>query len=237
MSTSPKITAAGYALVLTVVAGCGGGERAAPEPAELTIAKTETESGDKQVGVAGAALALDLRVVVTRDGAPAEGVPVVWRTPEGSVTAVPATGPDGISTARWTLRRLFGQQVAFASLEADGPPDVVFTAISGPDPTARNTVLVGAEGNQFSPAELTIEVGDTVNWLWPPGSEGHNVVPDDADSPPPSGAPAGYPKFHSFRFELPGIYHYHCTVHGAADGVGMSGTVTVVPPCVTPCER
>lgn len=225
------LTLAGCVAATAPVLGCGGGERAAPNPGELAIVKPETNSGDQQVGVAGGPLAQDLRVLVTRDGVPAESVVVTWSTPEGTLSPVSATtGPDGISSAKWTLQRLFAQQVAFAGLDPGKPPDVTFTAIATPDPRARNTVLVGGPGgNQFDPAELTIMVGDTVNWLWPEGSAGHNVEPDDGDTPPHSGAVGGYPKFHSFRFEAVGVFRYHCQAHGAAGGVGMSGTITVVP--------
>src|SRR6185369_11149792 len=128
--------AAGWlAITLLLLPGCGGGDRAAPDPLELAIAKPETLSGDQQVGVAGAELELALRVVVTRDSLPAAGVPVVWRTFEGSLTpASPVSDANGISTARWRLQRLFAQQVAGASLDFTGAPGVTFTAIATPDP-------------------------------------------------------------------------------------------------------
>jgi plastocyanin len=95
---------------------------------------------------------------------------------------------------------------------------------------APNTVLVGDGADRFEPVELTIAVGDTVNRVWPAGSAGHNVVPDDGDTPPQSGPLGGYPRFHSFRFEHPGVYRYHCMAHGGTGGAGMSGTITVLPP-------
>jgi plastocyanin len=177
-----------------------------------------------------APLGQDLRVVVTRGGVPVEHVTVIWSTTGGSLAPVSAaTDANGISSARWMLQHLFAQQVAFARLDPTGPPAVIFTAIATPDPAARNTVLVGGGGNRFEPAEITIAVGDTVNWLWPAGSSGHNVVPDDGDSPPQSGPLVDYPGYHSFRFEIPGVYHYHCMAHGGVGGAGMSGTVTVLP--------
>lgn len=223
---SLSLTAAACAAVL----GCGAGDRAAPDPPELQIAKSEISSGDAQVAAAGTTLPQPLRVVVTADSAPVPGVPVVWATSEGSVTpAVDTTDEHGVSTARWTLKQLFAQQVAGASLASGGATPVLFTAIATPDPAAGNTVLVGGDGaNRFDPAEITIAVGDTVNWVWPAGSEGHNVVPDDGDTPPQSGPLGGFPRFHSFRFASPGVFHYHCMAHGATGGVGMSGTVTVV---------
>ena len=76
---------------------------------------------------------------------------------------------------------------------------------------------------------MTITAGDTVNWVWAEGSNAHNIVPDDGNAPGSSGGPTAYPKFLSFRFVSPGVYGYHCTVHGGPGGIGMSGTVTVVP--------
>jgi plastocyanin len=243
MPTSHLARIGTAALLLVAVAfssACGAGDRQAPGTADLVIEKAPTSSGDKQVGVAGAPLEQDFRALVTRDGKPAEGVTVYWTTMQGSLS--PATGltdADGISASRWTTKVLYTEQEAYASLDpVVGPrvpgsilPGMIqFTAIATPDPDAANTVHVLTDGgNRFQPASITISVGDTVNWLWPVGSAGHNVVPDDGNAPPTSGAPAGYPKFLSFRFTIPGVYHYHCAVHGAPGGVGMSGSVTVVP--------
>lgn len=225
-------------VLASLLSGCGGGDRTAPDPGELAIAKAEQESGDTQVGVAGTTLAHELRVVVTRGGVPAAGVFVVWQTIEGSLApASPVTDADGISRARWALQPLFAQQIARASLDSAGPASVTFTAIATPDPHAWNTVLVGAGGNRFEPADLTIAAGETVNWLWAEGSSGHNVLPDDGGTPPPSGPPVDYPRYHSFTFETPGVYRYHCVTHGAVGGVGMSGTITVLQTCGDSCSR
>ena len=220
-----------------LAAACAAEDRAAPTP-EMAIAKTASLSGDEQVGVAGQWLDTALRVVVTRDKVPAAGVRVFWRTFEGSVTADnELTDANGISSAHWRLQALFAQQVAFASLDTAGPPGVLFTAIATPNPVARTTILVGPDGNRFDPAELTVEVGETVNWYWPPGSMNHNVVPDDGDSPPVSGPPVGFPKYSSYQFTVPGVYHYYCIVHGGPGGLGMSGTITVVESCESGCKE
>lgn len=216
---------------LGLLTACGAEDRQAPRVADLVIAKTETNSGDQQVAVAGAALEQELRVVVTRDSRPAEHVTVIWSTQEGILTPTRATtGADGISSARWTLQDLLAQQAAFASLDTSAPPAVVFTATATPDPRAPNTVLVGGDaGNRFDPAEVIIEVGGTVHWFWPAGSSGHNVVPDDGSTPSQSGPLVGYPKFYGYQFAHPGTYIYHCMAHGGVGGVGMSGRVTVLP--------
>jgi plastocyanin len=225
-------------LLAAFALGCSGGDRAAPADPVMALAKADTLSGDQQVGIAGRELAAPLRVVVTRDGIPAPGVPVYWRTSEWELTPVRATTDrDGIASTRWRLLLLFAQQGAIASLDSMGPPGVIFTAVATPDPGARNTILVGGNGNQFQPADLTIPAGQTVNWFWPPGSANHNVVPDDNDSPPGSGAPAGYPTYLSYQFTVPGVYHYYCQVHGGPGGAGMAGTITVTGSCGTSCNQ
>jgi len=65
--------------------------------------------------------------------------------------------------------------------------------------------------------------------VWAAGSVGHNIVPDDGDLPLHSGAPDDWPRYHSNRMHYPGVYHYHCMVHGGPGGVGMSGTIVVLP--------
>jgi plastocyanin len=213
-----------------MVVGCSASDRAAPDPATVEIAKPAGNSGDAQVGVAGVRLPDSLRVVVTRDDEPVAGVTIKWLTTEGTVDPTTVmTGPDGMAATTWTPLELFAEQFAMARVDGDGGPAVGFTAIATPDPDAPNTVLVLSEGNRFEPANYTIPAGGTVNWFWPPGSTGHNIVPDNAESPPQSGAPADWPTWHVFRFTIPGVYRYYCTTHGGPDGVGMSGIITVRP--------
>jgi len=102
-------------------------------------------------------------------------------------------------------------------------------------------------GPAFDPANITIEIGDTVRWTWQtlPG-EFHNVV-SGSGTPPVhdghfrSGDPTDVP---GTTFEVtfnddflvmhtvPGnVYEYYCEVHW---GSGMIGSITVVPhPCAT----
>jgi plastocyanin len=227
-------------VVLGLLAACGASDRQAPDTSGLVIQKAASNSGDKQVGVAGEPLDQDFRALVTRDGKPAEGVTVYWTTMQGSMNPpTDVTDADGISASRWTTVHFYVEQEAFASLNPVTGPRVpgsvlpgmiMFTALAYPDPDAPNTIHVLTDGgNRFQPASLTVAVGDAVNWLWPVGSAAHNVVPDDGNLPSTSGAPAGYPKFLSFTFMSPGTYHYHCAVHGGPGGVGMSGSVTVLP--------
>ena len=104
------------------------------------------------------------------------------------------------------------------------------TTIVGPQ---THVVMVGQNGLTFTPAHLTIHVGDTVRWVWATG--GHNVVSgtdgtadDQFCSPSDSNcvdAPllnAGTTYHHTFA--SPGTSPYYCSAHFS---LGMTGTITV----------
>jgi len=79
--------------------------------------------------------------------------------------------------------------------------------------------------HDFSPASLTISVGDTV--IWTNGTSAtHTVTSDDGiwDS-----GDVGASSSFRMVFSESGTFRYHCIYHGAAGGAGMAGTVTVEP--------
>lgn len=96
-----------------------------------------------------------------------------------------------------------------------------------------HTVTVGPNfQSTFSPKDLTIQVGDTVTWVWSGGP--HNVVSDDGYFT--SGALASPPHTFSLVFDAAflssapisgNFYAYRCSLHGA---MGMVGSVTVDTP-------
>ena len=100
--------------------------------------------------------------------------------------------------------------------------------------TQTHTVMVGEGGSLvFTPADLTINVGDTVRWVW--RSSGHSVVSGtdgNADNQfcSPSNTGCDNPPLSSngFTFEhtftQPGTFPYYCSVHFS---LGMTGTITV----------
>jgi plastocyanin len=227
MTTDPIRRIRRWLAAAPLVLGCGAADRQAPDPSTFELAKPDGVSGDRQVGVAGKRLPDSLRVLVTQDGEPVAGATVIWFTTEGSLSPTEIrTDADGMAATAWTTMALFAEQ--FASARIEGGPTIGFTAIATPDPDAPNTVMVLSEGgNRFQPAALTMPAGGAVQWRWAPGSTGHNIVPDDQESPPSSGAPADWPKWHVFTFTRAGTFRYHCSVHGGPGGVGMSGTITV----------
>ena len=98
------------------------------------------------------------------------------------------------------------------------------------------TVQVNALAMSFDPAEITIDVGDTVHWV-NLQSLAHTVTEVaeadyDSNTNNPlsggfsSGSPAAVDEF-MFTFDTPGEYFYICTTHIAS---GMKGKITVSEP-------
>lgn len=85
-------------------------------------------------------------------------------------------------------------------------------------------VTVGPDGDlSFDPDSLSIDAGDTVEFVW--DSDGHDIevtdAPDDSDWDGVSDLQdEGYT--HEHTFEVEGTYEYTCTPHD-----GMDGTITV----------
>jgi len=123
----------------------------------------------------------------------------------------------------------------------------VFLLVAGAA-QAQTTHDVDLSGFSFVPANITIDAGDTVHWIWVSGS--HNVesgvivagagVPDGNFI---SGAPTAvagttfdvtFDQAFLATNPMPGnVYPYYCVVHAA---VNMAGTITVVEPIPTVSE-
>jgi plastocyanin len=232
----------GAAICLLALIGCGGdddGGSGPPPPGDepLEVQAAAAPNGDAQAGPPGEALPEALRVVITRASEPQEGVEVVWETAQGG-SLDPSTGvsgADGTASTTWTLGPAAGEQTATATVaDAEGSP-VTFTATAEeeqppppPPPPADATIQVlGPPGeNRFSPTDVTIQAGQTVEWVWGQTAVGHNVAPDETE-PAPSGPVTNGPHTYRFTFETPGTFNFYCTAHGGPGGAGMSGTVTV----------
>ncbi len=78
----------------------------------------------------------------------------------------------------------------------------------------------------FFPARVAVTPGETVTWTNPGTRDTHNVHFDDGqfiEPPTPSSSFEGRTR----SFPAPGVYPFHCDVHGAPGGQGMSGVVYV----------
>ncbi|MGB0387710.1 MAG: cupredoxin domain-containing protein [Ardenticatenaceae bacterium] len=103
---------------------------------------------------------------------------------------------------------------------------MLMVGVTTATPLGDMTVAVGGTGDVFTPANITIQVGDTVTW----NNEGgwHNVVSDalkeNGDPLFTSGNASTENWTESFKFTEPGSYRYVCTPHESS---GMVGIVTV----------
>lgn len=100
-------------------------------------------------------------------------------------------------------------------------PHAQHQPVAGTVPQANAAVEVGS--NFYSPASITIHVGDTVTWTRVDGF--HNVLADDGSFRlgDTNGNPSGSWTTASHQFNQPGTFKYHCEVHGTS----MSGQVIV----------
>jgi len=75
----------------------------------------------------------------------------------------------------------------------------------------------------FRPANITVEVGETITWT-NDGALLHTATADDGSFDTGILDPG---QSDSVTIDDPGSYPYYCTLHGAPGGVGMAGTITV----------
>lgn len=109
---------------------------------------------------------------------------------------------------------------------------IAVAGLVAPAEAAEHTV-VATTSLTFEPAELTIQVGDTVTWTNNGGT--HNVRADDGsfrcssgcDGEGGDGSPSGANWSFSRTFNDPADIPYFCELHGGAGGAGMSGRLTV----------
>jgi plastocyanin len=86
-------------------------------------------------------------------------------------------------------------------------------------------VQVGADGLKFTPQNVTIQVGDTVQWVW--AASGHSSTsgtPGNPDGMWDSGVQNIGFVFNQ-TFTTAGTFNYFCSPHGLC--CGMIGSVTV----------
>jgi plastocyanin len=81
----------------------------------------------------------------------------------------------------------------------------------------------------FSPADVTINQGETVTWTNMQGT--HNVVFQGSQAPFAPAGPDASVWPYTRQFDTPGTFQYYCAPHQSN---GMTGTVTVNPPPSTP---
>ena len=101
---------------------------------------------------------------------------------------------------------------------------VVAALVAGTALAADQAVAIG--GFAFSPASVTVSVGDTVTWT-NSDAQTHTATADDASWN--SGNIAGGGGTKSVTFTTAGTFPYHCAIHPA-----MTGSVTVTAAAPAP---
>lgn len=96
---------------------------------------------------------------------------------------------------------------------------LLFPALAYP----QTTHIVDASDFQFTPSNLTVAVGDTVEWENQGGF--HSVVADNSSFS--SGAASSAAWSYKFVFTTAGSYPFYCSIHGGPNGQGMSGKIIV----------
>ncbi len=90
---------------------------------------------------------------------------------------------------------------------------------------AHGETQVEMSGSRFEPDDLAVRPGTTVTWVNQDDRD-HTVTADegawDSGLIPPG-------ESFAYTFEQPGIYLYHCALHGGPGGEGMAGSISVVP--------
>jgi plastocyanin len=106
---------------------CGSPADPAVSRAPLTV--IAIDESNRQHGIAGAPLASFLRIRVTRQGDPVEGVEVTWTATSGVLTPLDArTDARGYAQARWTLGTHLGEVTATARVASAPDAPAEFTA-------------------------------------------------------------------------------------------------------------
>ncbi len=121
----------GLLVLGSIVAAACGSDDQGPQDPPLVVAKPATKSGDQQTAPISTALGNPLRILITQDGEPVEGVDVEWVAGQGGSFSEETESDElGIASAVWTLGPEVGNHAATASIDdATGSP-LTYTAVA-----------------------------------------------------------------------------------------------------------
>ena len=130
------------------------------------------------------------------------------------------SGPNVIGSHTFNLPGTYDYICSVGSHAANG---MVATIVVN-QPSSNADYQVEAGNMYFSPQNLVIEVGETVEFLNVQGN--HDVVVTDGPETFSFPAISGPGVIGSYTFDIAGTYNYICSVYGHAE-MGMVGTITV----------
>ena len=85
-------------------------------------------------------------------------------------------------------------------------------------------IIINIKVLDFVPQDITVPVGTRVAWVNDGGR--HQIIADDGAFK--SRLLSKAREQFVYQFRRPGVFPYHCYLHGGRDGKGMAGVVTVV---------
>ena len=201
-------------LTLTTSAGdCDGNNEI---PIQLTIQSANTTSNGFNLLV---------------DGSPAAGSPYPYDG-SGTTTITIHLEGDGLSHDFSITDLNDSDCTASATLSlVDCTPEPC--SITDAQLEFSNTInhIIEVQDFVFAPQQLNITLGDTVTFLWT-GVVAHTTTSDATTGTDSwdSGLLGQGASYSVVPTQL-GAHPYYCIPHGAPGGVGMAGTINVVPPC------
>ena len=121
-------------------------------------------------------------------------------------------------------------EVVAESNEADNSYSVNVRVLKRPSGVVHTVEYSTGGANVFTPAKLTVNVGDSVLFLHGTGTIPHTITGTTAAEP--FCGNAAVPSACSVTFNTPGIFPYRCLFHSTsgATPTGMVGSVTVLSP-------
>jgi plastocyanin len=196
------------AVSLAAIAACGSSDKSTTQPGGSAAVLTSLE-----LSVPGNTLALNGTMQLSATPKDQNGATypasVVWTSGSNFVATISSSGLVSAVAG--------GQAYMFATTGAFKDSTLI-TVITGAYPTTAPVYMLPAA---YSPAQIDIAVGGTVQFVFP--GLGHNVF----FSSTPAGAPLDIPgvvvnQSVSRTFNTRGSFGYNCTIHP-----GMTGTIVV----------
>ncbi|MEZ4888410.1 MAG: plastocyanin/azurin family copper-binding protein [Chitinophagales bacterium] len=202
-------------------------------PCELSLSATQTSG-------CNAANEVPLELTITANNEGANGFNVLV---DGVISTTENYNPSGTTTVNLNLSG-DGQSHTIEVQDVDDSTCSASTTTILPDCFAVcdltnlnistgsvTTHIIEVQDFQFFPANISITLGDIVDFQWT-GAVAHTTTSDATTGVDAwdSGLLNQDASFQVTPTTL-GNHPYYCTPHGAPNGVGMSGVITVVPDC------
>ncbi|MEO6132284.1 MAG: plastocyanin/azurin family copper-binding protein, partial [Saprospiraceae bacterium] len=165
------------------------------------------------------------------DGVKITNSPIHYGNPVGHNEAIVSLPGDGA----WHLVTIQDLETGFCAYTVP-----VFTSICGAGCSVINlmtevgadiTHIVEVRDFNFSPEQITIGAGEKIRFVWT-GDIPHTVTSDALTGPEVwNSGLLTHGATYDLIINTPGIHPYFCIPHGGPNGIGMSGSITVLPAC------